>query len=186
MQLSLLRKQRAESKQVVFLNRGTACFCLIEKIRGIASQEKIIMLKLNASFSKKVPAEQEYSSKGYSASIEMELPEGLTPEQLQERIHETFAMVEASVDIEINGGTTGLQQYPSQPAPPLQHHQAQSAAPNRSRGASPKQIKYLTDIARDNHIQLAGYLQGYGLNNVEELNGKQCSALIDTIKAQAA
>ena len=148
------------------------------------------MLKLNASFSKKVPAEVEFSSKGYSASIEVELPEGLTPEQLQERIHATFTMVESSVEAEISGNTaTGLQQYPSQPAPqsaPLQHHQAQSTAPNRSRGASSKQIKYLTDIARDKHIQLGGYLQGYGLNNVEELDGKQCSALIDTIKAQAA
>ena len=154
------------------------------------------MLKLNASFSKKVPADQEYSSKGYSASIEVELPEGLTQEQLQGRIHETFALVEASVEIEINGNAmTGLQHYPSQPtvqpvhqqpAPPLQHHRAPSTAPNRSRGASPKQIKYLTDIARDKHIQLGGYLQGYGLSNVEDLNGKQCSALIDTIKAQAA
>jgi hypothetical protein len=148
------------------------------------------MLKLNASFSRKVPGDQEFSSRGYSASIEMELPEGLTQEQLQTRIHETFTMVEASVDTEINGGTTGLQHYPSQPAaqalPPLQHHPSQSAAPNRSRGASPKQIKYLTDIARDRHIQLAGYLQDYGITHVEELDGKQCSALIDTIKAQAA
>jgi hypothetical protein len=140
------------------------------------------MLKLNASFSKKVPAEQDYSSKGYSASIEVELPEGLTPEQLQSRIHDTFTLVESSVETEINGGLTGLKRYPSQaPAP-----QAQSTAPNRSRGASPKQIKYLTDIARDKNIQLAGYLQGYGLTNVEDLDGKQCSALIDTIKAQAA
>ena len=61
------------------------------------------MLKLNASFSKKVPAEQEYSSKGYSATIEVELPDGLSQEQLQERIHNTFALVEASVETELNG-----------------------------------------------------------------------------------
>jgi hypothetical protein len=149
----------------------------------MASQEKIIMLKLNASFSKKVPADQEYSSKGYSASIEVELPEGLTQEQLQSRIHETFALVESSVETEINGNMTGLKKYPSQP---LTHHQAQSTAPNSSRGASPKQIKYLTDIARDRNIQIDGYLQRYGITHVEELDGKQCSALIDTIKAQAA
>ena len=51
------------------------------------------MLKLNASFSKKVPAEQEYSSKSFHASIEVELPDGLTPPQLQGRIHETFELV---------------------------------------------------------------------------------------------
>ena len=36
------------------------------------------MLKLNASYSKKVPAETEYSSQSYHASIEVEIPDGLT------------------------------------------------------------------------------------------------------------
>ena len=56
------------------------------------------MLKLNASYSKKVPAEGEYSSQSYHASIEVELPDGLTQDQLQGRIHETFAMVRGSVE----------------------------------------------------------------------------------------
>ena len=34
------------------------------------------MLKLNASYSKKVPAEGEYTSQSYHASIEVELPDG--------------------------------------------------------------------------------------------------------------
>ena len=51
------------------------------------------MLKLNASYSKKVPAETEYSSQSYHASVEVELPDGLTSDQLQERIHATFALV---------------------------------------------------------------------------------------------
>ena len=38
------------------------------------------MLKLNASYSKKVPAEGEYSSQSYHASIEVELPDGLSAE----------------------------------------------------------------------------------------------------------
>ena len=37
------------------------------------------MLKLNASYSKKVPAEGEYTSQSYHASIEVELPDGLVP-----------------------------------------------------------------------------------------------------------
>jgi len=61
------------------------------------------MLKLNASFSKKVPADVEFSSKGYSATIEIELPDGLSQEQLQKRIHDTFELVKSSVDNEING-----------------------------------------------------------------------------------
>ena len=41
------------------------------------------MLKLNASYSKKVPAGEEYSSQSYHASVEIELPDGLTQDQLQ-------------------------------------------------------------------------------------------------------
>jgi len=38
------------------------------------------MLKLDASYSKKVPAEGEYTSQSYHASIEVELPDGLSAE----------------------------------------------------------------------------------------------------------
>ena len=43
------------------------------------------MLKLNASYSKKVPAEEEYSSQSFHASVEVGLPDGLTQDQLQVR-----------------------------------------------------------------------------------------------------
>lgn len=55
------------------------------------------MLKLNASYSKKVPAEGEYTSQSYHASIEVELPDGLIQNQLQARIHDTFALVKESL-----------------------------------------------------------------------------------------
>ena len=61
------------------------------------------MLKLNASYSKKVPAEGEYSSQSYYASIEVELPDGLSSEQLNSKIHETFEMVRNSVEAELHG-----------------------------------------------------------------------------------
>ncbi len=44
------------------------------------------MLKLKASFGKKVPADQEYSSKSYHAEIEVELSDGLNQQQLQDKI----------------------------------------------------------------------------------------------------
>ena len=61
------------------------------------------MLKLNASYSKKIPAEQDYSSKSFHASIETELPDGLSEEQLKAKIHDTFQLVKESVEAEING-----------------------------------------------------------------------------------
>ena len=98
------------------------------------------MLKLNASYSKKVPADGEYTSQSYHASIEVELPDGLTQEQLQSRIHETFEMVRSSVEAELHGNTVnqqggnGSQNAHNQPI--------QGTIP-----ASPKQINYLLTLA---------------------------------------
>jgi hypothetical protein len=139
------------------------------------------MLKLNASFSKKVPADQEYSSKGYSATIEVELPDGLTQEQLQERIHNTFALVEASVESEIQNGATVIHvaEVPTQPF--------QAPAPQQSKkveGPSPKQLKYVTDLVRESRYDTSSFLHSHRLNTVYELSRKQCSQLIDLIKNQ--
>ena len=66
------------------------------------------MLKLNASYSKKVPAEGEYTSQSYHASIEVELPDGLSAEQLNGKIHETFALVRNSVEAELHGAAPAV------------------------------------------------------------------------------
>jgi len=67
------------------------------------------MLKLNASYSKKVPAEGEYSSQSYHASIEVELPDGLTSGQLNEKIHDTFDLVRKSVESELSKGQSAIE-----------------------------------------------------------------------------
>ncbi len=87
------------------------------------------MLKLNASFSKKVPAEMDYSSQSYHTSVEVALPDGLTPPQLQQRIHETFSLVRDSVENEITGSNGNTLRDESGPA-------------------SEKQITYLLDLAK--------------------------------------
>lgn len=137
------------------------------------------MLKLNASFSKKVPAEQDYSSKGYSATVEVELPDGLTQEQLQERISQTFALVEASVEKELNGNTEPVQMPPVSEATPVVNKVDNEKA-------SPKQVKYLLDLARQRNIRLVDYFGPYGIAEANQLNRKQCSLLIDQLRDQAA
>ena len=67
------------------------------------------MLKLNASYSKKVPADGEYTSQSYHASIEVELPDGLSSEQLNGKIHETFEMVRNSVEAELHSKSPAVQ-----------------------------------------------------------------------------
>ncbi|MBR4675459.1 MAG: hypothetical protein IKP00_13415 [Victivallales bacterium] len=63
------------------------------------------MLKVNASYSKKVPAEGEYSSQQYHCQIEVELPDGLKPQQLQEKVHSVFDFVRNSVETELHNNT---------------------------------------------------------------------------------
>ena len=136
------------------------------------------MLKLNASFSKKVPADQEYSSKGYSATIEVELPDGLSQEQLQERIHNTFALVEASVEAELQNST-----HQVRPAAPAQQQTQSAHMPIQKAGPiSAKQLKYVNDLLRDTKFDPSLFLQQIGLNSVYELSKAQSSKLIDLIK----
>ena len=136
------------------------------------------MLKLNASYSKKVPAEGEYSSQSYHASIEVELPDGLNQAQLQSRIHETFAMVRESVEAELHGNV------PSQQGcsiPKTAHNQqVQGSTP-----ASPKQIKFMLDLARNKGITPAQIAAQYGVASVEQLTKTQCSNIINNWRGAA-
>ena len=134
------------------------------------------MLKLNASYSKKVPAEGEYTSQSYHASIEVELPDGLTQDQLQSRIHETFAMVRESVEAELHGNTVnqqggnGSQNAHNQPV--------QGSTP-----ASPKQINYLLSLAGRRGITPAQIAAQHGVASVEQLTKSQCSEIINSWRA---
>ena len=130
------------------------------------------MLKLNASYSKKVPAEGEYTSQSYHASIEVELPDGLSSEQLNNKIHETFEMVRSSVEAELHGNTV--------------NHQGGNGAVNTvnngqqvSTPASPKQINYLLSLASKRGITPAQIAAQHNVASVDRLSKKQCSALIE-------
>ena len=149
------------------------------------------MLKLNASYSKKVPADTEYSSQSYHASVEVELPDGLTPEQLNARIHETFAMVRDSVEAELHGegGNAGqmadVPQLPIQPAP-QQNKPAYGKKPVSDSPASPKQIKFLLDLARQNGYTVDQLKSRFNVSALEDLSRTQCSRAIDALNGKAA
>ncbi len=139
------------------------------------------MLKLNASFSKKVPAETQFSSQSYHASIEIELPDGLTPEQLQARIHETFALVRGSVESEIGGA---VHEAPAQQPPAGNNGNGYAQANGNGRKAEPasaKQVKYLIDLAANKGLSLADMLRRHGAATAYDLGREQCSKLIDEI-----
>jgi len=156
------------------------------------------MLKLTASYSKKVPAGAEYSSQSYHASVEVELPDGLTPEQLNAKIHETFALVRDSVESELHGNTVqqpaqspqtpNTQSQPDQHEPPAQNatKPAYGKKPATDALASPKQIKFLLDLARQNGYTVEQLKAKFGVSVLEELSRTQCSRAIDMLHGKAA
>ena len=155
------------------------------------------MLKLNASYSKKVPADAEYSSQSFHASVEVELPDGLTQEQLNAKIHETFDLVRASVEAELNGNSA-----PQQPALLPQENasnpQQVASAPQNKNGygkkngttsdapASPKQVKYLLDLARQYGVSPDQIKSKFNVPALESLTKTQCSRAIDELSGKAA
>lgn len=134
------------------------------------------MLKLNASYSKKVPAEGEYSSQSYHASIEVELPDGLNSEQLQGRIHETFEMVRSSVEAELHGKKPACS---GNSVPQNAKNQQVQATPP----ASSKQINYLLDLARTRGVTPQQIAAQYQVANVQQLSKRQCSEIINGWRA---
>ncbi len=145
------------------------------------------MLKLNASYSKKVPAEAEYSSQSYHATIEIELPDGLTQDQLNAKIHETFALVRDSVESELHGNVQQSSlsaQSPNVPSHQNASNPAYSKKPHES-SASPKQIKYLVDLASQFGMTPEDLKEKYNVSALENLTKAQCSRAIDELRKAA-
>ena len=154
------------------------------------------MLKLNASYSKKVPADTEYRSQSFHASVEVELPDGLTQDQLNANIHETFDLVRASVEAELNGNSapqqpTLLPQENTSNAPQMAPaHPSQNKngyrKPTPDAPASPKQIKFLLDLARQYGVSPDQIKAKFNVPALESLTKTQCSHAIDELNGKAA
>jgi hypothetical protein len=132
------------------------------------------MLKVCTSYSKKVPAEKEYSSQQYHASVEVELSDALSPEELQKRIHQTFAVVRSTVEAEINGQA------------PSGNSREPGGKPNGNSKASNAQIKFMTSLASEQNVRLSGlnaYVKdNFGVESIYELTKKDASAVVEALQ----
>ena len=149
------------------------------------------MLKLNASYSKKVPADSEYSSQSYHASVEVELPDGLSHDELNAKIHETFALVRDSVESELHGEGGNAGQMADVQQPSLQPAQQPNKTnfgkkPAADAPASPKQIKFLLDLARQSGYTIEQLKSRFNVSVLEDLSRTQCSRAIDALNGKAA
>ena len=150
------------------------------------------MLKLSTSYSKKLPIEgQQFSSESFHASVEVELSDSLTPDQIQEKIHSTADYLRQAVDAEL-GQTRKPEQAREtaerQAFTPRQGSRPQERpAEGSTRKASNAQIKYLTDLAGEQKVTLqdlnAEIFERYGVQGLYDLTAKQASEMIDSMNA---
>ena len=137
---------------------------------GLHCFKEVKMLKLTASYSKKVPAEAEYSSQSYHCCVEVEIAEGLSKDQLDAKIHETFALVRDSVEAELHGAPVAPATTNNVPDVP----------------ASPKQLKFLCDLLRSSGVTPNRIKTRFNVGRLEELTRSQCSGIIDELSGKVA
>jgi hypothetical protein len=139
------------------------------------------MLKVCTSYSKKVPTDQQYSSQQFHASVEVELSDALSPEQLQERIHQTFTVVRNTVESEISG-----EEKVTLPPRITGAHAPAGDKTNGNGKATNAQIKYLTSLATEQDIRLSALNaychEQYHVDSIYDLTKKQASELVDGLK----
>ena len=152
------------------------------------------MLKLNASFSKKVPAEGEYSSQSYHASIECELPDGLTENQLKDKIHDTFELVRDSVEAEIgnvqSNGSGSRQQNSAgsrQTGGHIRYPQNKRGSDKKQDNtpASTRQLNYLLDLAHSMGMKPKEIMERAGVDDLSSLTKSECSRLLDELNGKS-
>jgi len=126
-------------------------------------------IKLSASVCKKLPDEQQYSSKSYLASLEIELSSNLTAGELQQEIQKTYQQLEQAVDDQIAGKTTRTKE------PVL---------------LSSGQLKYIQDLGKAKKMRLADLNaevnQMFDAQSINELSMKDASRYLEHLMQKAA
>ena len=144
------------------------------------------MLKAIVNYSKKIPAEEQYSSQGYSLSLETEIPE-TDPAAIQARLSDTFALVRDQVEHELaNGNGKGAESTRRKGVTPDQ------ASPKRQvkNGvkATNAQVKYATDLWTAGGGSIsdlnARIRENYGVQGLYDLDKTQASDLLNQLKKE--
>ena len=145
------------------------------------------MLKAIVNYSKKVPAETEYSSQGYSLSLETEIAAG-DPASIQAQIHSAFLLVKASVEQELaNGGVPANVPATASPATAAEDRSTEriERVDRIERKASNKQIGYINSLVSKKGVALseltADIRRRFNAEGLYDLTAKQASAVIDEL-----
>ena len=136
------------------------------------------MLKLNVGLARKI-GEANYSSRGASVNLELEVESGLIeePRRLQERIHGLFHMAQTAIDEKLEaGGGSAING----------HHQQNGHRQSSNRPATDSQCRALRAIAHRQRVNLQDLLhEQYDVARPEDLGISQASAMIDHLRGTA-
>ena len=138
------------------------------------------MLKLNASYSKKVPSDEKFSSKSFMACVEVELPSGQTEPQIRKKIHETFELVKASVEDEIAQQTN---------TPARQQGRPKRRTEASTEKATNKQIQFILKLGQEQQKGLpdlnAMADEQFKAPTIYDLTKRDASKMVDQLKMAA-
>jgi hypothetical protein len=161
------------------------------------SEVNLMPLKLNVGLSRKV-GEPNYGSRGASVNLELEVDASLIaePANLKERIRQCFGLVKASLAEELNGGNghhqpsnqeNGHQQPRTRPTNGNGTSRYNGQRNNSPRPATLSQVKAIYGIARNQHIDLAQFLQErFQVERPDDLTIREASQVIDELKSSDA
>jgi len=145
------------------------------------------MIRISGSYSKKVPADQDYSSQQYHAGIEVELPDALAGdgEGLKKQLAGMFRTLKQAVDQELKvAGDGKAARAPQQGCQNNNTPGGNGNGPQRS--ATKAQVRAVHAIANRLGEDVASLVrQQFGVENPEQLTVSQASQLIEKLKEKA-
>ncbi|MEN9358759.1 MAG: hypothetical protein RL095_294 [Verrucomicrobiota bacterium] len=171
------------------------------------------MLKINISFSKKIPGPEQYSSLSFHGSMERELSDGLSGQQIQEAFAKSYALLETTVESEIarycaaphdNEAPPPVPEAPRQAPPSYAKQERPPATPPpqqrrgnygrpQGQGASmitESQLKFLNRLAAERGMtqqqMRADIAQRFQVARPEDLSKQEASRYIEEISQRRA
>ena len=147
------------------------------------------MLKISAHVSKKVPLpNRQYSSQQFGASLEMEVSDSQSADDVQERLRRLYAIISRSIDEQItSAGTHSGGQAAAKPDPTPPSHPAAPAANGNGKRIVPAteaQQRAIHALTKSLGMSVTDALSAYGVSDPSSLSVRTASELIDKLKAK--
>lgn len=136
-----------------------------------------------ASYNKNITS----GSDGYSASIQSEIPEGLTEVQIQESTNKMFELIRNSVVAQIKNTALECQTIALPPVTDKVKIPAAKSKGNFSKNqtlelASESQKDFLQSIASKKGLTIEQCIKDYGYSHISEVTMKDCWSIINKEK----